>query len=164
MKTLYLVRHAKSSWEHSLQSDFERPLNERGMNAAPLVARRMKEKNVRPALIVTSPANRAQTTAEIFAAILEYPEEKIVQNMAIYTGNTETLLQIMRSLPENCNSAMLFGHNPAMTEFSNFLTGEHLDNIVTCGVMCIDMGEKPWEDAGKGSGKRIWYDYPKKQA
>ena len=163
MKTLYLVRHAKSSWEHSLQSDFERPLNERGLQAAPLVARRLKEKNIRPALIVTSPANRAQTTAEIFADILEYPGEKIVQNMAIYTANAETLLQIMRSLPENSNSAMLFGHNPAMTEFSNFLTGENLDNLVTCGVLCIEMNEISWGDACKGSGKRIWYDYPKKQ-
>lgn len=112
--------------------------------------------------MVTSPANRARTTAEIFAGVIGYPEKGIAQHMEIYTGGTDALLQIVRSLPENCVSAMIFGHNPAITDFSNFLTGGHLDNMVTCGVIRIDMDEESWGNIGKSSGKRVWYDYPKK--
>lgn len=162
MKTLYLVRHAKSSWENALQSDFDRPLNERGLKSAPLMAELLKGKNVTPDMIVSSPANRAITTAVIFAGILGYPVEKIMQNMEIYTGRNSALLQIVQTLPDNCSSAVLFGHNPVMTDFSNFMTGEHLDNMVTCGVVRIDMDNCSWKDACERSGKLVWYEYPKK--
>jgi len=163
MKTLYLVRHAKSSWENALQRDFDRPLNERGLKSAPLMAELLKEKNVTPDIIVSSPANRAITTAGIFAGILGYPEEKIMQNMEIYTGGSSALLQIVRALPDDCTSAALFGHNPVMTDFSNFMTDEHLDNMVTCGVVRIDMDNCSWKDAGERSGTLAWYEYPKKR-
>ncbi|MBN1278531.1 MAG: histidine phosphatase family protein [Chlorobium sp.] len=161
MRTLYLVRHAKSSWNNSLISDFDRPLNDRGMESAPLMAQRLKEKKILPGMMVSSPANRAITTAGIFAGVLGYPVEAIVQDMAIYTGGTGDLLQIVRAFPDSSASAMLFGHNPVITEFSNLLTGEDLDNMVTCGIVRIDMAGN-WSDAGDRTGSRIWYDYPKK--
>jgi phosphohistidine phosphatase len=162
MKTLYLVRHAKSSWDNPKLSDFERTLNDRGMESAPLMAERLEKKHIVPGIMVSSPAIRAITTAVIFAGILGYPEDAIVQNMDIYTGSTPDLLRIVRALPDSCQSAMLFGHNPVMTEFSNLLTGEHLENMVTCGVMRIDMGES-WKETGERTGKWVWYDYPKKK-
>jgi len=126
------------------------------------MAELLKGKNVTPDMIVSSPANRAITTAGIFAGILGYPVEKIMQNMEIYTGRNSALLQIVQTLPDNCSSAVLFGHNPVMTDFSNFMTGEHLDNMVTCGVVRIDMDNCSWKDACERSGKLVWYEYPKK--
>lgn len=159
-KRLYLVRHAKSSWSNARQSDFQRPLSERGLQAAPLMARRLKEREEIPSLMVSSPAKRAITTALLFAETFGHPEEAIERKMEIYTGGAEALLEIVRSLPEDCRSAMLFGHNPSMTIFSNLLSGEQLADMATCGVICIDMGKPLWREIGERSGRRLWYDYP----
>jgi len=162
MKTLYLVRHAKSSWANAETGDFDRPLNERGLKSAPLMATLLKEKKVIPELIVTSPANRAVTTAEIFCEILGYPKELIQQRIEIYEGGTGNLLNIVQQLPDSSKTVMLFGHNPTMTEFSNLLSGNHIDSMVTCGVARIDMSVESWRDAARKTGKFVWYEFPKK--
>ena len=163
MKTLYLVRHAKSSWANAQTGDFDRPLNERGLQSAPLMAALLKEKKVIPELIITSPANRALTTAEIFCDILEYPKELIQQRVEIYEGGTGNLLNIVQQLPDSSKTVLLFGHNPTMTDFSNLLTGNHIDNMVTCGVVRIDMAVKSWKDAARHTGKLVWYKFPGKE-
>jgi len=162
MKTLYLVRHAKSSWANAETGDFDRPLNERGLKSAPLMATLLKEKKVIPELIVTSPANRAVTTAEIFCEILGYPKELIQQRIEIYEGGTGNLLNIVQQLPDSSKTVMLFGHNPTITEFSNLLSGNHIDSMVTCGVARIDMSVESWRDAACKTGKFVWYEFPKK--
>lgn len=162
MKTLYLIRHAKSSWDNAKLADFERPLNKRGQKAAPFMAKLMLENNVQADLIISSPANRALTTAEIFCEALGYPQEKIEQRIEIYDGGINHMLQIVRQIPDNCSSVMLFGHNPTLTSFANFIAGEHLENIVTCGIVRIDLKSDSWQKTMMDSGKLVWYEYPKK--
>lgn len=162
MKTIYLVRHAKSDWNSAHTSDFERTLNERGMKAAPFMATRLRGKKVRPEVVLSSPAKRALTTAEIFCDILGYPKEHIQKRSEIYEGGAGRLLTIIQQIPDDCTTAMIFGHNPTMTAFSNLLSGNSIDSLVTCGVVRIDMDIESWMEANADSGKLVWYDFPKK--
>jgi phosphohistidine phosphatase len=163
MKTLYLVRHAKSDWGNAHTGDFQRTLNERGLKAAPYMAALLKHKKVTPELVITSPANRALTTAELFCEILGYPKNLIQQRMEIYEGGSSQLLKIVQQIDEYCKTAMLFGHNPTMTDFSNLLAGHHVDSLVTCGVVRIDLEVTSWKDAAPDTGNLIWYEFPKKK-
>ena len=161
MKTIYLVRHAKSDWGSEHTSDFDRTLNERGMKAAPFMASLLKEKKVHPELVIASPAIRALTTAEIFCNILGYPKEKIDKRIEIYEGGAGRLLNIVQQITDNCSTAMIFGHNPTMTAFSNLLSGGGIDSLVTCAVVRIDLDIKSWSNAEAETGKLVWYDFPK---
>jgi phosphohistidine phosphatase len=163
MKTIYLVRHAKSDWENALTSDFDRPLNARGTKSAPVMASLLKKMDVLPELIISSPANRAITTAELFCEILGYPKELIKQRIEIYEGGSQMLLKIVREMSDSCKIVMLFGHNPTITQFSNLLTGNHIDSLVTCGVVRIDLEINSWKEAAADTGKIVWYEFPKKQ-
>jgi len=160
MKTIYLVRHAKSGSAHS--GDFDRTLNDVGLKAAHFMAELLEEKSVVPDLVIASPASRALTTAEIFCDILGYPKEQIEKRIEIYEGGAGRLLKIAQQLPDNCTTAMLFGHNPTMTAFSNLLSGGGIDSLATCGIARIDLDIKSWSDADADTGKLVWYDFPKK--
>jgi phosphohistidine phosphatase len=162
MKTIYLVRHAKSDWGNAHITDFDRTLNDRGMKSAPLMASLLKKKKVVPELIISSPANRALTTAELFCEILGYQKEQIQKRIEIYEGGTRQLLKIVHEIDNRFETAMLFGHNPTITQFSNLLAGNHLENMVTCGVARIDMKVKSWNDAASDTGQLVWYEFPKK--
>jgi phosphohistidine phosphatase len=164
MKTLYIVRHAKSSWESAAMTDFERPLNDRGLKSAPHMAKLLKEKKVHPDLIIASPARRALETAEIFSETLGYPEEKILTQIEIYHGGINNMQKIVHAIPESCEVAMIVGHNPTLTDFTNFLTGEgnHIDGFVTCGVARIDLDLDSWKKVKGGSGRLAFYEFPKK--
>ena len=162
MKTIYLVRHAKSDWGNASTGDFDRTLNERGMKNAPVMAARLKQKEILPELVISSPATRTLTTAELFSETLGYPAKKIQQRIEIYRGGVLDLLKIVQQIPDTCDSAMLFGHNPTLTEFSNLLTGSYTENLVTCAVIKIELDIESWKSANPDSGKLIWYDFPKK--
>jgi phosphohistidine phosphatase len=161
MKTIYLVRHAKSDWGNANTGDFDRTLNERGMKAAPFMADLLKKKGILPDLVISSPAMRAITTAELFCDILNYPKEQIQSRMEIYRGGVLDLLKIVQQIPDTCSSAMLFGHNPTLTEFSNLLAGSYIENLATCGVVRIDLDITSWKNANPDAGKLSWYDFPK---
>ncbi|MEI7748646.1 MAG: histidine phosphatase family protein [Chlorobiaceae bacterium] len=160
MKTIYLVRHAKAGSAHS--GDFDRTLNDVGLKAAHFMAELLEEKSVVPDLVIASPAIRALTTAEIFCDILGYPKEQIEKRIEIYEGGAGRLLKIVQQIPDNCTTAMLFGHNPTMTAFSNLLSGGGIDSLATCGIARIDLDIKSWSDADADTGKLVWYDFPKK--
>ncbi len=161
MKTIYLVRHAKSDWKSADTGDFNRTLNERGIKAAPLMAALLKKKRVLPDLVITSPATRALSTAELFCEILGYPKKNILQQIEIYEGGVLNLLKVVQQIPDNCTTAMLFGHNPMLTEFSNLLAGSYTENLATCGVVRIDLDIESWKNANPDAGELIWYDAPK---
>ncbi|ACF47175.1 putative phosphohistidine phosphatase, SixA [Prosthecochloris aestuarii DSM 271] len=163
MKTLYLVRHAKSSWDNANMSDFDRPLNSRGEKAAPLMAQKMLKASVVPDLIITSPAKRALSTAEVFSDMLDYPVERIEQRMEIYEGGIQHMLKLVQEIDDSCNTVLLFGHNPNLTIFTHFLTSKHIQNVATCGIVKILMPHEHWNETMMDSGNFQWYDYPKKQ-
>lgn len=161
MKTLILIRHAKSSWDNVTLSDFDRPLNERGLRDAPRMGKRLKEKNLAPDLVITSPANRALTTCTIISEMIGFPSERIQTDRAIYHASEEQLLYIVKNLPDFADQVMVYGHNPGFTDFINRLTKSHIDNIPTCGIVACQINVDRWGEVHWGTGKVLFYDFPK---
>ena len=163
MKTLFIIRHAKSSWDASNVDDFERPLNERGKRDAPRMGKRIKEKEIYPDQMVSSPAKRAFSTAKKIAKVLNYPKDHIKTDRRLYHADEETILTVVRELKEKCKTVMIFGHNPGLTEFVNSLMDgqQDIDNIPTCGVVAFQFNIESWTEVDWGKGKMLFFDYPK---
>src|SRR5690242_21738198 len=118
MKTLFLIRHAKSSWDDTALPDKDRPLNDRGKRDAPKMGKRLAKRDVKPDLILSSPAKRALTTAKIIAKKLEYKFTDIVVNDRLYAGAAHDLLNVIHRLGDRPKRVILFGHNPELTELA----------------------------------------------
>lgn len=163
MKTLYIIRHAKSSWDAKTLGDIERPLNDRGKRDAPRMGKRLKEKDIHPNLIVSSPAKRAYSTAKRIAKILKYPKDAIKVVDKLYHADEDTMLQIVNKFKDKHDVVILFGHNPGLTEFVNSIMSEELDidNVPTCGVVAFQFQADRWEQVTWGTGKLLFFDYPK---
>ena len=163
MKTLYVIRHAKSSWEDISLADINRPLNERGEHDAPYMGKRLKERRVVPDLLISSPAKRALATGEKIGAILNYSKEKIKTYRDLYHAEDENILRIIKNINDKHDTVLIFGHNPGLTDFVNRLTDTNIDNIPTCGIVACNIKVNSWEDIGWGKGKVDFFDYPKKK-
>lgn len=150
MKTLYVLRHAKSSWENSDLSDFDRPLNERGKTAAPFMGKVMKENELAPGLILSSPAVRARETARLVKMAAELDAE-IKHNERIYEASPQTLRQVAASIDDRFESAMIVGHNPGMEGFIRLLTGK-LEPMPTGSLAIIDLDIPGWDSIGQAAG------------
>ena len=162
MRILTLVRHAKSSRDYPELSDFERPLNPRGRKEAPAIAARLRKADVKPDLLISSPATRAVTTARLFAEELNMHLDEIVLNPHIYEASAWTLLHIVRSLPPEFDDVMLFGHNPGISNFARGLAKEcPFDEMPTCAAVRIELPARGWPLIQPGSGKILRYDTPK---
>lgn len=161
VKTLYVVRHAKSSWDDLSLSDFERPLNRRGKRDAPRMGKRLKEKKVVPDLMLSSPAKRALSTCEEIAHALEYPKEKIKTDRKLYHADEGSLLEVVRSLKDKHDVAFIFGHNPGLTDFVNALMNATIGNVPTCGIAACELDVETWQDVDWGMGKMLFFDFPK---
>ena len=157
-KILYLVRHAKSSWSNANLADFDRPLNNRGLRDAPEMGNRIKTRNTLPEIIACSPAKRATQTLEH----LDLGIEHVVFEERIYGSSIGALLDVIHSLDDHLGSAMLIGHNPAMSLLAGWLSGVHIDNMPTCAVATIELDTGHWKDAGTCPAKLLDFDYPKK--
>jgi phosphohistidine phosphatase len=163
MKKLYLVRHAKSSWDDPSLDDIDRPLNNRGKKDAPEMGERLKKQQIFPDLLISSPGKRARSTAKKIAKMIGYPPKDILIEDALYHGNDDMLIEIVRDLPNSVKSAMLFGHNPGFTSFANQLCNINIYNIPTAGIVAIDFQTDNWKDVEHGKGELVFFDYPKKQ-
>jgi|WetSurMetagenome_2_1015567.scaffolds.fasta_scaffold106533_2 phosphohistidine phosphatase len=161
MKTLYLVRHAKSSWKDSDTDDRERPLNKRGEHDAPVIGKHLKKINVKPSIIISSPAKRALSTAKIFTSEIDYEKKKIIIDENIYLATPEELSALIDKLSNDLNSVMIVGHNPGITEFLNYLCKENIDNMPTCSVACIEFQTDNWSNICDQKGKLKFFEYPK---
>lgn len=161
MKTLYLIRHAKSSWKYTELDDFERPLNKRGRRDAPEMGRFLKNNQVMPDLIMSSPALRAATTARVLAEIISYPLNGIQYLNQIYEASMLSIFDTVNCLDDKINSAFLVGHNPALTSLANMLCNTYVDNIPTCGIYCIELDIRIWNDVSEQCAKLKFFDYPK---
>lgn len=162
VKTLYIVRHAKSSWEDPLLDDFSRPLNDRGKRDAPRMGKRLKEKRIHPDLMVTSPARRALATCKRIAEVLDYKEDKIKIDRDLYHAGHDEILQVIKSLKDKHDSVMIVGHNPGLTTFVNSIGKLSIDNVPTCGVAAFELPVTSWSDVAFEKGVLLFYDYPKK--
>ncbi|MHB1177916.1 MAG: SixA phosphatase family protein [Daejeonella sp.] len=163
-KQLLLVRHAKSDWGNNNLTDFKRPLNSRGGKNAPEMALRLKKKGIMPQQIISSPALRAITTAELFAEVLGLEKTDIIKEMEIYEALPSTLLNVINNLDDKSSFTALFGHNPAITYIVRDLCNSDLDNIPTCGMVLIRFLFDNWNMVSAGTGELIFFDYPKSEA
>ena len=162
MKTLYLARHAKSSWKYPKLDDFERPLNKRGRKNAPLMGTVLAKLKVAPDLIISSPANRAAMTARVLAAAIDYPLENIQYSEAIYEFSEFALIEVIQQIDDELKAVMLFGHNPGITGLANYVGNQSISNIPTCGVFCAELNISSWADISEQCGKMIFFEFPKK--
>lgn len=149
MKNLYLVRHAKSSWEYDL-SDHERPLNNRGYKDANLVSNHLKKNLVLPDLVISSDAVRAKTTATIFVDNLEISKVIFELNHELYDFSGMQLTDVIKNCDDSVNTLMVFGHNHAMTYFVNTYGNKPIGNVPTSGFTHIQMDIDSWNDLKKG--------------
>jgi phosphohistidine phosphatase len=161
---LYVVRHAKSSWDSALLTDFDRPLNERGERDAPRMGKRLKERSLVADLFLSSPAKRALTTAQKIAGILNYPAEKIKTDQDLYHAEDEEILEIIKKVSDKHDVILIFGHNPGLTDFVNRLTNVTIANVPTCGIVACKLDIDFWKQLDWGKGKVEFYDYPKNKA
>ncbi|NJL75223.1 MAG: hypothetical protein HC892_09550 [Saprospiraceae bacterium] len=161
MKTIYFIRHAKSDWEHLDLADIDRPLNDRGFRDAPRMAAFLKEKKITPSAIVSSPANRAHMTANFFADAFGIDREKIIIQSKIYLASSITLLELILTFPDTWETILLFGHNPSMTELANLFGKERIDNVPTCGIVCVESRVKKWKDFSQTTASRRAVYFPK---
>ena len=164
MKILYLVRHAKSSWKYPTLDDFERPLNKRGRETAPLMGKILKKLDTSPDLIISSPATRASMTARIISDQMNYPLEKIRYDESIYASSENELLHTIAEIDDQITTAMLIGHNPGLTCLANLIGDSSISNIPTSGVCCIELNISSWNKIGKHRGKVKFFEFPKKHA
>jgi len=164
MKTLYLVRHAKSSWKYPELDDFERPLNKRGRKNAPLMGKILKKLKVAPDLVISSPATRAAMTARIIADKIDYPLEEIRYSESMYEFSEDALIHVIEQIDDVVNNAMLIGHNPELTHFANYISDDPISNIQTCGVFCVNLDISSWAKISEHCGKLEFFEFPKKHA
>jgi len=164
MKTLTLVRHAKSSWSDPQLSDRQRPLNKRGKRDAPVMGKRILEHGIRPSLIVSSPATRAWTTAKIIAAEISYPIEFLQREDNLYLASLDEILDVVASQDTGFNNLMVVGHNPGMTNFANFLSPALTHNLPTAGVVSVQIDQDDWSLYERPTTELLVHDYPKKRA
>ena len=162
MKKLYLVRHAKSSWDEPQQSDFERTLNERGTNDAIAMAKLLHKKNIKPDLMISSPAKRALLTSEIFAEQLKYSAENILTDERIYEATMRDLTSVVRSIDDKYETVIVFGHNPGLSNFANLLGSEYLPPLPTCAIVGLELSIDSWCAVERYCGKTFFFEYPKK--
>lgn len=163
MKTLTLVRHAKSSWKDTGLSDRERPLNKRGERDAPIMGRRAAEAGLRPSQIISSPAVRAWTTAKVFAKALNYPIEFLQREDGLYLASLDNLLDVVATQDPGFNNLMLFGHNPGMTDFANYLVPGITSNLPTAGIISVEIDSDNWMLYDRPRTELVLHDYPKKR-
>lgn len=162
MKTLFLIRHAKSSWDDPGLADKERPLNDRGRRDAPMMGKRLAERRIRPDMILSSPAVRALTTAETIARELDYKRKNIVVDDRLYAVEADDLLEVIRALGDNLECVMLFGHNPELTELAHRFSRK-ITSLPTCAVVELTFDANSWSKIVNREPAKVALHYPKQK-
>lgn len=163
MKKLFLLRHAKSSWDDPACADIDRPLKGRGKRDARTMGKRLQKRAVVPGRIITSPARRARKTARILAQAIGYPPKRIRQDRAIYEGNVWDLLRLVKKTARTVELLMVVGHNPGITGFANYLSSAGIANVPTCGIVGIELNVDCWKQVVRRRGRCVFYDYPNRR-
>jgi len=161
MKYLLLVRHAKSSWDDFSIKDFDRPLNARGKNDAPMMAQRLLDKKIKIDAFIASPAKRARKTAELFVKQYKADKEHIIFFEALYLASPFIFSDVISKTDDQFNTIAVFSHNDGITTFANTLTNAKTDNIPTCGIFAVKVKADHWSDFAEAEKEFWFFDYPK---
>jgi phosphohistidine phosphatase len=146
MKTLYIVRHAKSSWDNPGLADHERPILEKGKKRTKYIIDYLIEHNIKPDLIISSHAIRARQTATIIGTAVNYPESEIQISTSVYHGDVDSLMDHFYDLSDDVDSLMMVGHNPTFTTFANYFLDKKIDWLPTSSIVCIEFDTDKWEN------------------
>ena len=161
MKTVLLIRHAKSDWGDPSLSDFDRPLNGRGKRDAPLMAQRLLDKKITIDAFIASPAKRAWKTACIFAKAFGTRKDDVISRDELYGAAEDVFFDVIRSADDQHQTIAIFSHNPGITDFANQLTDTRIDNIPTSSVFAITADCDSWSAFREASKHFLFFDYPK---
>jgi phosphohistidine phosphatase len=161
MKTLIVVRHAKSSWSDSGKDDHDRPLNSRGNKDAPEMAKRLRKRDIKVDLFLSSTALRARTTAQYFADEYDVSKKDIALEKELYLAPGGTYYAVLSKLPDKYDTVAVFGHNPGITDFVNTLSQVHVDDMPTCAVYAVAVDTDKWASFEKADKDFLFFDYPK---
>ena len=161
MKTLFLIRHAKSSWDDSTLDDHERPLNQRGKANAPIMAKRLQKLGIKPDMLFSSTAERAASTAQVFAEHLDFRQPKISYDPDLYLASAGMLQDFVGKIENSLNSVLIFGHNPGLTLLVCQVWRLSIDNIPTCGIVSLSFKNASWEETSSQLPSGATFDFPK---
>ena len=160
-KTLILIRHAKSDWGDPSLSDFDRPLNGRGKEDAPVMAHRLLDNKIKIDAFISSPARRARKTAAIFAKAYKTKKDNIITRDELYGAYENVFFDVIADASNKFDSIAIFSHNPGLTDFANLLTATRIDNIPTCGIFAVKADCDKWKDFKEAKKEFLFFDYPK---
>ncbi|MEO6905942.1 MAG: histidine phosphatase family protein [Ginsengibacter sp.] len=163
MKTLLLIRHAKSGWDDPSLSDFDRTLTERGKSDAKMMAERLKEKLSEIDLFVSSPAKRTKKTAKSFMKEFEKDKEELLLIPSLYEGSVKGFYDTIENLKDKEKVVAVFAHNPGITEFVNSLDCLPVYIMPTCAVFALKIKAKHWSEFQKAEKEFLFFDYPKNE-
>lgn len=162
MKYLYVIRHAKSSWDDPSLSDFDRPLNQRGKRDAPFMAKLLSETLDAPGIMISSPARRAKTTALHFHREFGIPSHRLEFDEDLYHADVDTMVGIVEQIDDKFERAAIFGHNPGFTSFVNIIGQADLSNVPTTGVVVLESEADSWKNFTTAAVRSSGFYYPKK--
>src|SRR5687768_2157642 len=156
MKSVIIIRHAKSSWDQPGVDDFDRPLNDRGKEDAPKMAKRLEERNINIDAFISSSAKRARKTASIFIKELGGQKDDVILVPELYLAGPEAFYNVIAQAPASASTIALFAHNPGITEFANELTDVRIDDMPTCAIFAVKAEIQDWS-AFKDAEKQYWF-------
>ena len=152
MKTIFITRHAKAIPPSNQVDDFDRWLNEKGFAQAEEIGAAMKDQNLIPDLIITSPADRASTTAFLFSSAFEADQNNIREEKIIYEGHAKDLMGLISGVDKKYHHVMLIGHNPVLKDLISLLTNERPEHFSTCSIAVVSFNFSSWKEIKAGSG------------
>lgn len=161
MKKLLIIRHAKSSWANSNETDFERPLNDRGRMNAPEMAVRLVKRNVLPDAIISSAAKRTVETSLLMMKQLGLQQQQLVKKQELYLATPETILETILLLDDAWQTAAIIAHNPGVTDFVNSICEVKVDDMPTCAVYAVDIKTDSWKNFSTAAKEFLFFEYPK---
>lgn len=160
MKKLFILRHARTEDKQQGQKDFDRELTAVGLQNATRMGIYLNEQEISFDILISSPAERARTTASLIAEQIGYETSKIHYNEEVYEASIRTLLQVVNQLKDDWNTVLLIGHNPSITYLAEYLTKTSIGDVTTCGLVQIEFKTDSWMDVSEGTGHLIAYEYP----
>jgi phosphohistidine phosphatase len=161
MKTLLIIRHAKSGWEDASLADFDRILTERGKDDARMMAKRMISKSIKIDAFVSSPAKRAKKTAKLFMSEYGMNEKDLLLVTSLYEATVQKFYAVVGNLNDKNETVALYAHNPTITEFINSLESSPIYNMPTCAVFALKIRTDKWKEFGEAEKEFLFFDYPK---
>lgn len=164
MKTIYFIRHAKSSWDDITLDDHDRPLNPRGKRDAPKMANRLASLEVAADGFVSSSAIRAKQTSEAFRRALNISAANCLYDKNLYHAWPEGIENRVKEVSDEWSTVLFFGHNPGYTELANrIMHNAYIGNVPTCGIIMVEADIDSWADFSLAKARRAGYFYPKQQ-